>query len=555
MAAPEGYVYVLEHVSKTYPGGKQLFKDIHGSILAGVKMGVVGNNGVGKSTFLKIVAGEDKDFQGEAWPMPGIRVGYLPQEPQLTPGKTVLENVLEGVREKKATLDRYQELSMNYSDDVVDEMTQLQNIIDVQDLWNLESRVSMAMGALQCPPPDTLVDGLSGGEKRRVAICALLLQEPDILLLDEPTNHLDAASVAWLEHYLKGYKGTVIIITHDRYFLDNITTWILEIDNGLGIPYEGNYSAWLEQKKKRLAIESNQESAMERALERELEWMRASPKARQSKSKARIKAYEELYEEANKRREVKQAQIVIPSGPRLGSFVLEAENLTLQQDGRTLVDNLSFSLPSGGVVGVIGPNGAGKTTLFRTIIGTRQPDGGTLRLGPTTVLGYVDQSRDSLNDAKTVWEEISDGLDILEMGKTSIPSRAYVSAFNFRGTTQQKKIGLLSGGERNRVHLAKVLRTGANCLLLDEPTNDLDVETLRSLEEALALYAGSAMIVSHDRCFLDRVATHILAFEGDGHVEWFQGNFAEYEAYYKHRFGVDSLADVEKAKRKKFSRT
>ena len=533
------YVYVMDRLSKTYPGGKQVLKEIRLSFLPGAKIGIVGVNGAGKSTLLKIMAGLDKEVQGEAWAAEGARVGYLEQEPQLDPTKDVLGNVMEGVGEQKALVERYNELAMNYSDETADEMAALQDQIDAQNLWDLESQVEQAMDALRCPPSDASVENLSGGEKRRVALCKLLLEKPDLLLLDEPTNHLDAETVAWLQHHLADYAGTVVLVTHDRYFLDQITGWILELDRGQGIPYEGNYSDWLEQKQKRLAQEAREDEAKQRTLARELEWIRQSPKARQAKSKARVTAYEDLLASQD-REDVGRAQITIPSGQRLGAIVLEAENLCKGFGDRLLIDNLSFRLPPGGIVGVIGPNGAGKTTLFKMLTGSETPDTGDLRVGDTVAMGYVDQSRDNLQDDKTVWEEISGGLDILELGKREMNSRAYVGAFNFRGGDQQKKVGLLSGGERNRVHLAKMLKSGANLLLLDEPTNDLDVETLRALEVGLENFAGCAVIISHDRWFLDRIATHILAFEGDSHVEWFEGNYADYEEDRKRRLGADA---------------
>ena len=546
------YVYVMDRLSKTYPGGKQVLKDIRLSFLPGVKIGIVGVNGAGKSTLLKIMAGLDKEVQGEAWAAEGARVGYLEQEPQLDSTKDVLGNVMEGVGEQKALVERYNELAMNYSDETADEMAALQDQIDAQNLWDLESQVEQAMDALRCPPSDASVENLSGGEKRRVALCKLLLEKPDLLLLDEPTNHLDAETVAWLQHHLADYAGTVVLVTHDRYFLDQITGWILELDRGQGIPYEGNYSDWLEQKQKRLAQEAREDEAKQRTLARELEWIRQSPKARQAKSKARVTAYEDLLASQD-REDVGRAQITIPSGPRLGGIVLEAENLCKGFGDRLLIDNLSFRLPPGGIVGVIGPNGAGKTTLFKMLTGSETPDTGDLRVGDTVAMGYVDQSRDNLENDKTVWEEISGGLDILELGKREMNSRAYVGAFNFRGGDQQKKVGLLSGGERNRVHLAKMLKSGANLLLLDEPTNDLDVETLRALEEGLENFAGCAVIISHDRWFLDRIATHILAFEGDSHVEWFEGNYADYEEDRKRRLGAD--AEIPKRiKYKQFNR-
>lgn len=546
------YVYVMDQLSKTYAGGKQVLKEVRLSFFPGAKIGIVGVNGAGKSTLLKIMAGIDTEYQGEAWAAEGAKVGYLEQEPQLNEDKDVFGNVMEGVAEKKALLDRYNELAMNYSDETAEEMAALQDQIDAQNLWDLDAQVEQAMDALRCPPSDSEVAHLSGGEKRRVALCKLLLEKPDLLLLDEPTNHLDAETVAWLQHHLADFAGTVVLVTHDRYFLDQITGWILELDRGQGIPYEGNYSNWLEQKQKRLAQESREDDSKTRTLARELDWIRQSPKARQAKSKARINAYEELLESQG-REEVGRAQITIPSGPRLGGIVLEAENLSKGFEKKLLIDDLSFKLPPGGIVGVIGPNGAGKTTLFKMLTGSEQPDDGALRVGDTAVMGYVDQSRDSLADGKTVWEEISGGNDILELGNHEMNSRAYVSAFNFRGGDQQKKVGLLSGGERNRVHLAKMLKSGSNLLLLDEPTNDLDVETLRALEEGLEEFAGCAVIISHDRWFLDRIATHILAFEGDSHVEWFEGNYADYEEDRKRRLGAD--AEVPKRiKYKQFSR-
>jgi len=539
-------------LSKTYAGGKQVLKEVRLSFFPGAKIGIVGVNGAGKSTLLKIMAGIDKEYTGEAWAAEGAKVGYLEQEPQLNEDKDVVGNVMEGVAEKKALLDRYNELAMNYSDETAEEMAALQDQIDAQNLWDLDAQVEQAMDALRCPPGNSEVAHLSGGEKRRVALCKLLLEKPDLLLLDEPTNHLDAETVAWLQHHLADFAGTVVLVTHDRYFLDQITGWILELDRGQGIPYEGNYSNWLEQKQKRLEQESREDDSKTRTLARELDWIRQSPKARQAKSKARINAYEELLESQG-REEVGRAQITIPSGPCLGGIVLEAENLSKGFEEKLLIDNLSFKLPPGGIVGVIGPNGAGKTTLFKMLTGSEHPDDGALRVGDTAIMGYVDQSRDSLDDGKNVWEEISGGNDILELGNREMNSRAYVSAFNFRGGDQQKKVGLLSGGERNRVHLAKMLKSGANLLLLDEPTNDLDVETLRALEEGLEDFAGCAIIISHDRWFLDRIATHILAFEGDSHVEWFEGNYADYEEDRKRRLGAD--AEVPKRiKYKQFSR-
>ena len=546
------YVYVMDQLSKTYPGGKQVLKDIRLSFFPGAKIGVVGVNGSGKSTLLKIMAGFDSEYSGEAWAAEGAKVGYLEQEPQLNPSKDVLGNVMEGVAEKLERVERYNELAMNYSDETADEMASLQDELDCQNLWDLDSQVEQAMDALRCPPPDSSVDNLSGGEKRRVALCKLLLSKPDMLLLDEPTNHLDAETVAWLQHYLSDYAGTVVLVTHDRYFLDQVTGWILELDRGSGFPYEGNYSSWLEQKHKRLEQEAREDASRQRTLSRELEWIQASPKARQAKSKARISAYEDLVNQ-KEREEVGRAQISIPAGPRLGGVVIEADNLTKGFDEKLLIDSLSFQLPPGGIVGVIGPNGAGKTTLFKMLTGDENPDDGNLKVGETVVMGYVDQSRDNLDDGKTVWEEISDGNDIIELGNGEVNSRAYVGAFNFRGGDQQKKVGLLSGGERNRVHLAKMLRSGANLLLLDEPTNDLDVETLRALEEGLEDFPGCAVIISHDRWFLDRLATHILAFEGDSHVEWFEGSYSDYEVDRKARLGTD--AEVPKRiKYKQFSR-
>ncbi len=552
MATPQ-YVYHMHKLSKTYPGGKQVLKDISLSFLPGAKIGVVGLNGAGKSTLLKIMAGEIEDYQGEAWSADGVRVGYLAQEPELDPDKDVLGNAMEGVAEKKALVDRYNEIAANYSDETADEMAQLQDEIDSQNLWDLDQQVEQALDALRCPPGDADVTKLSGGEKRRVALTKLLLSKPDILLLDEPTNHLDAESVAWLERYLREYAGCIMLVTHDRYFLDNITEWTLELDRGQGVPYKGNYSSWLEQKAKRLEVEKGQEEAKQRTLMRELEWIRSSPKARQAKSKARIQAYERLADEAG-REQISHAQIQIPPGPRLGNMVLEAEGLTKGFGDRLLFENLSFKLPPGGIVGVIGPNGAGKTTLFRMITGQEQPDSGTIRLGETIKLGYVDQSRQALDAKKTVWEEISDGNDMIQLGKREVPSRAYVGWFNFRGADQQKKVGMLSGGERNRVHLAKMLKEGSNLLLLDEPTNDLDTETLSALESALEDFPGCAVVISHDRFFLDRIATHILAFEGDSHVEWFEGNFEAYEEDKKRRLG-DAAVEPHRIKFKRFERT
>lgn len=550
MATPQ-YVYVMNRLNKSY-GQRQVLKDITLAFLPGAKIGVVGVNGAGKSTLMKIMAGLDTEFSGESWAADGVRVGYLPQEPELDAAKDVTGNAMEGVGEKKAMLERYNELAMNYSDETAEEMARLQDEIEAQDLWDLDSKVEMAMDALRCPEGDADVSKLSGGEKRRVALCRLLLSQPDILLLDEPTNHLDAETVAWLEGHLQAYPGCVIMVTHDRYFLDNITEWTLELDNGKGVPYEGNYSSWLQQKAKRLAQEQREEDAKQKTLARELEWIQASPRARQAKSKARYRAYDELLAEAGKQ-ERRKAQIQIPPGPRLGDLVIEAEGLKKGFGDRLLIDDLSFKLPPGGIVGVIGPNGAGKTTLFRMITGQEQTDGGEIRVGDTVEMGYVDQSRDALDDSKTVWEEISGGNDIIELGPREVQSRAYVSWFNFKGGDQQQKVGNLSGGERNRVHLAKMLKSGSNLLLLDEPTNDLDTETLSALEAALEDFAGCAVIISHDRFFLDRIATHMLAFEGDSHVEWFEGNFADYEEDKKRRLGDDSIVP-KRIKYKRFSR-
>ncbi len=547
------YVYHMHKLSKAYPGGKQVLKDISLSFLPGAKIGVVGLNGSGKSTLLKIMAGTVDDFIGEAKPADGIRVGYLPQEPQLDETKDVLGNAMEGVAEKKAILDRYNEIAANYTDETADEMTALQDQIDAQNLWDLDTQVEQALDALRCPPGDSSVTKLSGGEKRRVALTKLLLSKPDILLLDEPTNHLDAESVAWLERFLKEYTGCVILVTHDRYFLDNLTEWTLELDRGQGVPYKGNYSSWLEQKAKREAVEKSQEEGKQKTLSRELEWIRASPKARQAKSKARVTAYDKLVEESG-REETGKATFSIATGPRLGGVVIEAEGLSKAFGDQLLVDDLSFKLPPGGIVGVIGPNGAGKTTLFKMLTGAEKPDKGTIKLGDTVKIAYVDQSRSHLDDRKTVWEEISGGLDqMLLGGKKEVPSRAYCGWFNFKGADQQKKVGLLSGGERNRVHLAKLLKEGGNLLLLDEPTNDLDTETLGALEAALEDFPGCAVVISHDRFFLDRLATHILAFEGDSHVEWFEGNFADYEEDKKRRLG-DQAVEPHRIKFKRFER-
>ena len=546
------YVYHMDGVSKTYPGGKKCFENIRLNFLPGVKIGVVGVNGSGKSTLMRIMAGIDKDFQGEAWAAEGVRVGYLPQEPTLDEDKTVRENVMKGVAAKTAILARYNEVAMNYSDETAEEMAALQDQIDAQNLWDLDSRVDVAMEALRCPPDDAIVRDLSGGERRRVALCALLLEAPEMLLLDEPTNHLDAESISWLQKHLMEYEGTILIVTHDRYFLDEITSWILELDRGRGVPWEGNYSSWMEQKAKRLEQEAREDKARQKTLQRELEWVRQSPKARQAKSKARINAYNEMADSSERER-LGRAQIIIPNGPRLGSKVLVAENLRKAFGNNLLIDDLSFSLPPGGIVGVIGPNGAGKSTLFKMMIGQEQPDSGSITFGDTVKLSYVDQSRDALDPKKNVWEEISDGLDIIRLGDAEMNSRAYVGAFNFKGGDQQKKIGLLSGGERNRVHMAKLLRSGGNVLLLDEPTNDLDVETLRALEDALLDFAGCAVVISHDRWFLDRICTHILAFEGDSKVEWFEGNFEAYEEDKVRRLGADSI-EPKRIKYKKFAR-
>ena len=546
------YVYHMDGVSKTYPGGKKVFENIRLNFLPGVKIGVVGVNGAGKSTLLRIMAGQDKDFTGEAWAAKGAKVGYLPQEPELDPTLDVRGNVMLGVAEKQGKLERYNELAMNYSDETADEMAALQDQIDAENLWDLDSQIDVAMEALRCPPDEASVETLSGGEKRRVALCKLLLEAPDMLLLDEPTNHLDAETIAWLQKHLIEYKGTILIVTHDRYFLDDITGWILELDRGRGIPYEGNYSSWLEQKAKRLAHEAREDKARQKSLERELEWIRAGAKARQAKSKARIQAYEEKAGQSE-REKISRAQIIIPNGPRLGAKVIEVEGLRKAYGDKLLIEDLSFALPPGGIVGVIGPNGAGKSTLFRMLTGQETPDAGTIEFGDTVTLAYVDQSRDALDAKKTVWEEISDGLDVIQLGDAEVNSRAYVGAFNFKGGDQQKKVGLLSGGERNRVHMAKLLRAGGNVLLLDEPTNDLDVETLQALEAALEDFAGCAVIISHDRFFLDRLCTHILAFEGEAHVEWFEGNFEAYEEDKKRRLGPDAL-EPKRVKYKKFSR-
>ncbi|MDA9369178.1 energy-dependent translational throttle protein EttA [bacterium] len=546
------YVYHMEGVSKTYPGGKKCFENVRLSFLPGVKIGVVGVNGTGKSTLMRIMAGIDKDFTGEAWHAEGATVGYLEQEPILDPTLSVRDNVMLAVSEKKAILDKYNELAMNYSEETADEMASLQDQIDADDLWNLDASIDIAMEALRCPADDADITTLSGGESRRVALCKLLLQKPDMLLLDEPTNHLDAETIAWLQNHLKDYKGTILIVTHDRYFLDDITTWILELDRGRGIPYEGNYSAWVEQKAKRLAHEAKDDKTRQKTLERELKWMRQGAKARQAKSKARISAYNEMADQSE-REKVGTAQIVIPNGPRLGSKVIEVNNISKAFGDNLLIDDLSFSLPPGGIVGVIGPNGAGKSTLFRMLTGQETPDSGAVEFGDTVQLSYVDQSRADLDGKKTVWEEISGGQEIIELGDAEMNSRAYCGAFNFKGGDQQKPLNLLSGGERNRVHMAKLLREGGNVLLLDEPTNDLDVETLRALEDAIEDFSGCAVIISHDRFFLDRLCTHMLAFEGDSHVEWFEGNFEEYEEDKKRRLGPDALEPT-RVKYKKFTR-
>lgn len=547
MAAVQ-YVFVMQNLTKVFPGGKELFKGITLSFLPGAKIGVLGVNGAGKSTLLKIMAGVDKEFNGEAWAADGVKVGYLEQEPQLDPKKNVMENIMDGLGETRDLLKRFEEVSMRFGEemtddemnDLINEQAELQEKIDACNGWDLERTIEIAMDALRCPPADADVTKLSGGEKRRVALCRLLLQKADMLLLDEPTNHLDAESVAWLENHLKEYKGTVVMVTHDRYFLDNVTGWILELDRGQGIPYEGNYSSWLEQKQKRIEQEAREETARQKTLANELEWIQKNPKARQAKSKARINAYDELLSQAAKEK-ITTAHINIPMTERLGDLVIEATDISKAYGDRVLIDNLSFKIPKGAIVGIIGPNGAGKTTLFRMIAGEEKPDSGEIRLGETVDLGYVNQSRDELNPDKTVWEEISDGLDMIEIGKQTIPSRAYVGQFNFKGSDQQKKIGQLSGGERNRVHLAKMLKKGANVIMLDEPTNDLDVDTLRSLEEGIMNYPGCVLVTSHDRWFLDRLATHILAYEDEGHVEWFEGNFEEYEKDKRRRLGDEAV--------------
>jgi ATP-binding cassette ChvD family protein len=546
------FIYHMQGLTKTYPGNRKVLENIHLSFYPDAKIGVLGVNGSGKSTLLRIMAGIDKEFVGEGWVAEGARVGYLEQEPQLDPALSVRENVMQGVAAKKALLDRYNEIAANYTDETAEEMARLQDEIDSKNLWELDSQVDLAMDALRCPPDEADVTKLSGGERRRVALCRLLLNQPELLLLDEPTNHLDAESVNWLEGHLRNYPGAILIVTHDRYFLDNVTGWILELDRGKGIPYEGNYSAWLVQKQKRLEQEGREEAAHQRTLQREQEWIRASPKARQAKSKARYERYDELLKKAGEK-QTQTAQIIIPVAERLGQNVVDFDHLRKGYGNNLLIDDLTFKLPAGGIVGVIGPNGAGKTTLFRMITGQEKPDAGTIKVGESVQLGYVDQSRDALDGKKNVWEEISNSQDIILLGKKEVNSRGYVSAFNFKGGDQQKKVGSLSGGERNRVHLAKMLKTGANLLLLDEPTNDLDVDTLRALEEALEDFAGCAVIISHDRWFLDRIATHILAFEGESHVEWFEGNFQDYENDKMRRLGTDSVIP-HRIKYKKFSR-
>ena len=546
------YTFVIDQLSKSWPGGKELFSNINLSFLPNAKIGIVGVNGAGKSTFLKIMAGIEKDYTGEAWAAEGISVGYLPQEPVLDDKLSVYENVTLGLKDQKDLLGRYNELAVNYSDENADELAELQNEIESKDLWDLDSKVNQALEALRCPESDKSVLNLSGGEKRRVAICQLLLKHPDILLLDEPTNHLDAETVAWLESYLKNYQGTIVLITHDRYFLNNITEWILELDRGKGIPYEGNYTSWLSQKQKRIELESKQDNSRLKRLKSEIEWISSSPKARQAKSKARIKSYNDL-KDTDVKENNGEPQIIIPKAPRLGDMVIDVKGLSKSYDENLLIEDISFRLPPGGIVGIIGANGAGKTTLFNILSGVEKSYDGEVNIGETVSLGYVDQSRDDLNSKKTVWEEISEGNDILEVNSTTINSRAYVSAFNFKGTDQQKVVGQLSGGERNRVHLAKVLKSGANLLLLDEPTNDLDVETLHALEYALEKFSGSALIISHDRWFLDRMATHILAFEGNSHLEWFEGNYSDYLIDYKRRYG-ESAEIPSRIKYKKFSR-
>ena len=546
------YVYHMSGVSKTYPGGKKCFENIHLNFLPGVKIGVVGANGSGKSTLMKIMAGLDKDFTGEAWHAEGAKVGYLPQEPKLDETLTVRENVMLGVAKKKAVLDRYNELAMNYSEETADEMGKLQDQIDAENLWDLDSQIDVSLEALRCPADDADIASLSGGEARRVALCQLLLEAPDMLLLDEPTNHLDAETIAWLQQHLMDYKGTILIVTHDRYFLDSITSWILELDRGKGVPWEGNYSSWIEQKAKRLMQEAREDKSRQKTLQRELEWMRQGAKARQAKSKARISSYNEMAD-MSEREKLTYAQIVIPNGQRLGNKVIEIEGLKKAMGDKLLIDGLTLSIPPGGIVGVIGPNGAGKSTLFKMLTGQETPDEGTVEIGDTVELSYVDQSRDDLNPDDNVWEAISGGAELIVLGDAEVNSRAYCSSFNFKGSDQQKKVGLLSGGERNRVHMARLLKDGGNVLLLDEPTNDLDVETLRALEDALVDFAGCAVVISHDRFFLDRICTHILAFEGNAHVEWFEGGFTDYEEDKKRRLGDDAM-EPKRLKHKKFSR-
>ncbi|MBL8839350.1 MAG: energy-dependent translational throttle protein EttA, partial [Alphaproteobacteria bacterium] len=541
------YIYVMKGLTKIYPGGRKVLEDIWLSFLPGAKIGVLGLNGAGKSTLLKVMAGLDKDFAGEAWAAEGVRVGFLEQEPKLDPKKTVQENIIEGLGAVKTMVDRFEEVSARLGEELeedemnalIAEQAELQEKIDAANAWDLQRTIEIAMDALRCPPGDADVTKLSGGERRRVALCRLLLQKPDMLLLDEPTNHLDAESVAWLERFLHDYPGTVVAVTHDRYFLDNVAGWILELDRGRGIPWEGNYSSWLDQKQKRLFVEEKQETARQRSLERELEWIKQSPRARQAKSKARISAYDALVAE-EKQRTPESVQIAIAPGPRLGNVVVEASGISKGYGDRLLIENLSFKLPAGGIVGVIGPNGAGKTTLFRMITGQETPDHGTMRIGDTVKMAYVDQSRDSLDPNKSVWDEISGGADVIDIGGRAMPSRAFVGSFNFKGADQQKKVGVLSGGERNRLHLAKMLKSASNLLLLDEPTNDLDVDTLRALEESLLGYSGCVMVISHDRWFLDRIATHMIAFEGDSQVVWFEGNYQDYEADKKRRLGDDA---------------
>ena len=552
MAAAYQYVYHMSGVSKTYPGGKKCFENINLNFLPGVKIGVVGANGSGKSTLMKIMAGMDKDFTGEAWHAEGAKVGYLPQEPKLDETLSVRENVMLGVAKKKAVLDRYNELAMNYSEETADEMGKLQDQIDAENLWDLDSQIDVSLEALRCPADDADIASLSGGEARRVALCQLLLEAPDMLLLDEPTNHLDAETIAWLQQHLMDYKGTILIVTHDRYFLDSITSWILELDRGKGVPWEGNYSSWIEQKAKRLMQEAREDKSRQKTLQRELEWMRQGAKARQAKSKARISSYNEMAD-VSEREKLTYAQIVIPNGQRLGNKVIEINGLKKAMGDKLLIDGLTLSIPPGGIVGVIGPNGAGKSTLFKMLTSQETPDEGTVEIGDTVELSYVDQSRDDLNPDDNVWEAISGGAELIVLGDAEVNSRAYCSSFNFKGSDQQKKVGLLSGGERNRVHMARLLKDGGNVLLLDEPTNDLDVETLRALEDALVDFAGCAVVISHDRFFLDRICTHMLAFEGDSHVEWFEGNFEDYEEDKKRRLGADAM-EPKRLKHKKFSR-